>query len=130
MMRKTHLLVGCAGAALLFSGADYASLGLAIGGAAVGSYLPDLDLSFRIKHRTVTHWLIWPALLWLFSPWAALTGLAVGWALHILADCLTVEGLAPFWPLTFRIRGPVKAGGFTEYLFLSALSVLVGVYFL
>ena len=73
-----------------------------------GSYLPDIDLpqskmghrfrviSTHLKHRGITHTLLFPALLALLMLWVQKTGiivlpdlifgLNVGWSAHIVAD--------------------------------------------
>lgn len=123
MMKKTHLALGAA--------ANFAAHGLeplSMGAALFGSMLPDFDLLLKIPHRTITHWVIWPALVWALPLGLVGDGLAIGWLAHIAADCLTVGGLAPLWPLPVRLRGPIKTGAASEYIFVGGLAALIGVW--
>lgn len=129
MMRSSHVLIGVTTSLVLNGWADLPALALGTAGVVLGSVLPDWDLKFKIKHRTVTHWVIWPALL-ACVPYPFARAVALGWGLHILADCLTVEGLDPFWPIRYRLRGFIRTGSVLEYVTLGALFVLTGVYFL
>jgi inner membrane protein len=103
---------------------------LGVSGAVLGSILPDLDLKLGIKHRTITHWLIWPVLIWFLLPALFPRAVALGWFLHLVADCLTVEGLAPFWPIRWRLRGFIRTGSTLEFVCLGGLFVILGVKFL
>lgn len=134
MLRRSHVAIGIIAAASLTGAADElliaplpALLTAApfLAGAAFGSVLPDFDLSLHIPHRGVTHWLIWPALLWFLVHNPIVHGLALGWVTHILADCLTLEGLRPLWPLPLRLAGPIKTGGALESLAVPALCGLL-----
>lgn len=118
MMKKSHLALGVLSAVSLTGAAalPWEQAAMLTAGAAAGSVLPDFDLRLGIPHRGVTHWLIWPALLWFLVPSPIIHGLALGWAAHLLADCLTVEGLRPLWPLPLRLAGPIKTGGLLETL--------------
>jgi len=116
MLKKSHTALGVL-AAVSLTGATavpWEQAAMLAAGAVVGSVLPDFDLRLGIPHRSVTHWLIWPALLWIFAPSPILQGLALGWIAHILADCLTVDGLRPLWPLPIRLAGPIRTGGALE----------------
>lgn len=55
--------------------------------------------------------------------------LVVGYASHILADMLTTEGIAFFWPLKVRLRLPIlgDAGSAVEPAFVSAVVAFVAV---
>lgn len=130
MMKSSHILIGVSTSLALHGWGSLPVLALGMGGAFIGSILPDFDLKLKIKHRTITHWAIWPALLWWLVPFLFWRALALGWALHILDDCLTVEGLAPFWPIRYRVRGLIRTGSVWEFVLLGSLFVLAGVYFL
>lgn len=45
-----------------------------------------------------------------------------GWLSHLVLDGLTPEGVAPLWPLPWRVHGPISTGGALEG---AALVVLV-----
>jgi membrane-bound metal-dependent hydrolase YbcI (DUF457 family) len=124
MMKVSHMAIGGLAAYLLSRGLPIADQVQFVGAALAGSVLPDFDMRLHLPHRGITHWLIWPALLWYFFPLASIHGLALGWFFHILADCLTVSGLRPLWPLPFHIRGFLRTGSVFEFLFVLPLLVL------
>jgi inner membrane protein len=124
MMKVSHMAIGGLAAYLFARGLPIADQVQFCGAALAGSVLPDFDMKLGLPHRGITHWLIWPALLWYFLPYPLVHGLALGWALHIAADCLTVSGLRPLWPLPFRIRGFLQTGSIFEFLFVLPLLVL------
>jgi len=122
MMKKTHIMIGAAASAMVH-GLDP----VAAGGAVLGSLVPDFDLWIPgVRHRTITHWILWPVILWVLPLGIFADALAIGWLAHIAADCLTVSGLHPFGPLPFHIRGPIRTGGAGEYAFVGLLSVMIG----
>lgn len=120
MMKKSHLAIGAAAAyALTPPALGWPPFHISpeiLAGSLLGSVLPDFDLKLGIPHRGITHWLIWPALVYWLLPHPIAFGLAIGWAAHLLADCLTVEGLRPLWPLPFHFRGFVRTSGLSETL--------------
>jgi inner membrane protein len=80
------------------------------------------------EHRGVFHAGIVPLILvgaaYAYPPMqASLAGLAIGWALHLLADGLTVAGIPLLWPLTkWKMGLPVvRTGGLREGLLSAAL---------
>ena len=130
MTGKTHAICGAIAMvgttiathnSLQIGGANYIpALGLLT--VVTGSYLPDIDLpqskmghrfrfiSTHLKHRGITHTLLFPALLALLMLWVQrasvmivpdlLLGLNVGWSAHIVADLFNRKGVPLFWPLT------------------------------
>lgn len=129
MMKKSHVVIGVLGTVAAHPHPDLTRLLFLTTGALIGSLLPDWDLRLGLRHRTITHWLIWPVLL-LFSGqnYPILIGLATGWLLHILADMLTVEGLRPFWPARWRIHGFLHTNSLPEYILM--LPITVGLLYL
>lgn len=92
---------------LSIEGWEYVAMGLL---AATLSFIPDLDLRLRVKHRGVTHSFITAFIVSLlgglltshFGP-----GFSYGFiilftaqGLHILGDMLTYTPLKPFYPLS------------------------------
>ena len=97
-------------------------------GGLVGSLLPDIDekqsyigrklkvvsfiISFIVSHRTFTHYLIFPILVFLYGFYflegiskVFTVGLAVGILLHDLGDMLTKGGIVGFfWPILAKTR--------------------------
>ncbi len=51
-------------------------------------------------------------------PNLVLAGLVVGYVSHLLSDALTVEGVAPFHPAKFRLKGFIKTGSFLEIILI------------
>jgi membrane-bound metal-dependent hydrolase YbcI (DUF457 family) len=95
-----------------------------IGGAVLAG-LPDVDLKFNLPHRTITHSVFWPLLIWFWVP--APVGPALGFALltHPLLDCLAGR-CQIFWPLPWWVGVQlVKTGGATETMFNIGLGVWV-----
>jgi membrane-bound metal-dependent hydrolase YbcI (DUF457 family) len=123
MLGTTHLLFSFLFGSFLF---NYLSpptlLGKIIFAALllIGTFFPDLDLKIpALKHRGIFH-TIWPVLLILIVNFVfmkySILALAIGYGSHLIADSLTVFGVAPIYPISEkRIRGPIKTGSFTEF---------------
>ncbi|MFN9174867.1 MAG: metal-dependent hydrolase [Synechocystis sp.] len=124
MMSVTHMAIAVSATSLIFSTAHPMALGV----AAIGALIPDIDTSTsllgqiffpvsrwiekRYPHRSITHSLVASgAIAALISPLALLQGgLLSGvagwqwWCLpfgHLVAcfsDCFTVQGVQLFWP--------------------------------
>jgi inner membrane protein len=123
MMSVTHMAIAVSTTSLVFSTANPIALGL----AAIGSLIPDLDTSssllgqiffpvsrwieHRFPHRSITHSLMASgAIALLVAPFALFgspLGIVEGWQWwclpfgHLLAcfaDCFTVQGVQLFWP--------------------------------
>ena len=87
-----------------------------IGGAVLGG-LPDVDMKLGIPHRTLTHAIWWPLLLWVLVP--APFGPSLGFALltHALLDCVAGR-VQLFWPAPWWVGWQVvKTGGVSETVF-------------
>jgi membrane-bound metal-dependent hydrolase YbcI (DUF457 family) len=126
MLKRSHIALGTM-AALMVQRAPTIETVCLVVGSAFGSTLPDFDIKLNIPHRTITHWLLWPALLfYFFHGFPLLTGIALGWASHILADCFTVGGLRPLWPARWQLRGIIKTGTMSEFLFVFSVLGLIG----
>jgi len=130
MTGKTHAICGLITMAAItvahahgfdFEGHQYLpAIGLI--SAAPGSYMPDIDLptskygrkvkplSKHLKHRGITHTLLFPALI-LFAMLTVASagvpflpdlifGFMVGYDMHLVADMFNKKGIPLFWPLT------------------------------
>jgi inner membrane protein len=103
--------------------------------AIFGSLLPDIDspkaylgrkikiISWISKHRGIFHSVI-PLAIGYFSLQYVVGqnyafAFAAGFLSHLILDMITKEGIRLF-PFGFHIRGPIKVGGFAEYIFLLA----------
>ncbi|MBF0269297.1 MAG: metal-dependent hydrolase [Alphaproteobacteria bacterium] len=142
MMAVSHVVIG----ASLWAGVAYASgqpaEPAALGLAALGSLLPDIDhpqswagrrmalisipLAALIGHRGVTHSLLAVAafalILALFGPGHLAAPLAVGYLSHLLADSLTLSGIPLAWPSkqAYGLR-LVRTGSLAEIALIGAL---------
>lgn len=150
MLTPTHLVAGqfCYLACCLATGHTPM---LAEAWTAAGcALLPDLDkrngivgrlfpylsepLEYRFGHRTLTHSL--PFLLalslvsWPLLPFGWWLALVAGYGSHSLADMMTPQGVAWFWPGRWRcvlpgnVRYRIQAMGWGELFFAALLGVL------
>ena len=129
MLAKTHIAIGFF--AMIFFLPHVANKLVFIPVILIASILPDIDSGFstlgkngvfRIlqlftKHRGLLHSLsfciIVSVLFALYFPVVAFP-FFLGYALHLLADAWTVEGIRPFWPLKEISQGKIKVGGVVE----------------
>ena len=173
MTAKGHVLLA---SALTLGGAVYlkshypiylpssiSSIGAILGGIYLGSLLPDIEepesyignkfklfsivIASMIKHRTLTHYLITPLLvfslsLFLLVPYSFAqlfcVGIALGMLMHDIGDMLTNGGIRgfffPFFPNTRIAILPsflrFETFGFVEYLFILGVLLPANIYFL
>lgn len=146
MLFHTHILLGIVLFLLtkdFFSGGNVIAFFLLV---LLGSVLPDIDersskicrwsgilggfVAFFSKHRgffhsIVFHLILFVVMAYFFNRYYA-AGLLVGYFAHLLGDIITPAGLAIFYPFSkFKIRGPVRCGGFWEGVIMVMLVVLV-----
>ncbi len=138
MFFRTHLAAALLLILLLFDYIANPVLFLPI--ALIATIIPDIDsrfskigkrkifriFNFFVKHRGIMHsftfLLLISLLIFLFFK-EALLPFASAYSLHLLLDMLTIQGIAPFFPLKFRIKGMIKTGGIIEnILFLSLIA--------
>lgn len=153
MMSVTHMAIAISSTSLMFSTANPFALGL----AAIGALLPDLDTSrsvlgqicfpvsrwieARFPHRSITHSLMATmAIAVVVSPLAMAHWqwwcLPFGHLVACFSDCFTVQGVQLFWPnpaWAISVSNPrrrLKTGSTGEYWVLSVAVVLIllGVY--
>lgn len=116
MMKKTHLVL----ALLLFLIFVFIFKNI-IPALAIflAALLPDLDLAFL--HRKLFHNLFFGFIIGvvlLLYP-VLILPFCVGFLSHLALDAFTPMGIWPFWPLGFRIKGPIRTGKIFDYcLFL------------
>jgi membrane-bound metal-dependent hydrolase YbcI (DUF457 family) len=69
------------------------------------------------KHRGFFHSFTFLILITIpfviFLPVVALP-LFFGYSLHLFLDCLTIEGISPFWPFKKKVSGWLRTGSFVE----------------
>ncbi|MFH0928863.1 MAG: metal-dependent hydrolase [Candidatus Aenigmatarchaeota archaeon] len=100
--------------------------------AFVGVLIPDIDTKFKKFHRKVFHniWFLMILLFigfrfFLFDRMTAIV-FSIGFISHLIADSLTHRGIMPLWPLERpKFNGPVKTGGFGEYLIILILLIMI-----
>lgn len=151
MMASTHAAIGVvvyAGGCALFG---VPIEGAALGAAAIGSWLPDIDtptskagfcvfplalwMERRFGHRTITHSffgcalfaLLCAPLLWFWPAWgeAIFAALLCGYGSHLLADAATKSGVPLGWPN----RRPWVFPGNEDYRVRTGSRAEVGVLF-
>tara|TARA_Y100000310_G_scaffold344364_1_gene456769 strand:- start:10527 stop:10979 length:453 start_codon:yes stop_codon:yes gene_type:complete len=145
MLFHTHILLGIVLFLItknFFTGNDYIAFFLVL----LGSILPDIDshnskinkwsgiigriIVIFTKHRGLFHSLLFHALLFIvmlyyFNIYYA-TALFVGYLAHLIGDGITPRGIKLFYPFSnFRIKGPIKVGGWFESLIMVLLFVLI-----
>ena len=131
MTGKTHIAAGLAASIALGMNAPQIAL------AAFGSLLPDVDhsgstlgkfikpISRHIRHRGVTHSLIFLVLSTFISPY-----LGLGVLTHIVLDLFNPKGVELFYPWKKNIKVPIisrfiKTNGIIENLILTLLIISI-----
>ncbi|MDD6489079.1 MAG: metal-dependent hydrolase [Clostridia bacterium] len=131
MTGKTHIAAGLAASIALGMNAPQIAL------AAFGSLLPDIDhsgstlgklikpISRHIRHRGVTHSLIFLAVSMFISPY-----LALGVLTHIVLDLFNPKGVELFYPWKKNIKVPIisrfiKTNGIIEKLIFALLIIAI-----
>ncbi len=112
----------------------------------LGSILPDIDerkskinrwsgilgivIAFFFKHRGLFHSILFHLgiffIIYHFFNLYYASGLFIGYLAHVLGDGVTLMGLSLFYPFSnFKVKGPIKVGGFLESIILVVLFVLI-----
>ncbi len=146
MLFRTHLLLGIIFFLLFQQFFSGGSVIIFLGLVLLGSILPDIDeanstinrwsgivgriFAFLFRHRGLFHSLLFAVLIsWgvqhYFGMYYAV-GLWLGYVAHLLGDALTRGGVQVFYPFSrFKIRGPLKTGGWMEFILFIILAVLI-----
>lgn len=146
MLFATHLLLGILFYLIFhrfFAGGNEIIFFLMV---LLGSILPDIDersstinrwtgvfgkvISFFFKHRGIFHSLFLALLLFLvisvYGSTYYATALLLGYIAHLVGDSFSPSGIQMFYPFSqFKFKGPLKVGGFLEWIVLVLLMVLV-----
>ncbi|MBS3108043.1 metal-dependent hydrolase [Candidatus Woesearchaeota archaeon] len=145
MLARTHLLIGIIVSVALFKFLSISHPLYFIFMTSFFAIFPDIDtfnstigskvkpLSFILNllfgHRGIMHSMFIPILacIFLFSQGYLVTGFAllIGYTSHILADSLTHEGVRPFHPLSFHVKGFIRTGGILEHIFFLLLIIII-----
>lgn len=127
MMGRTHTAIGIAVAIPVIKYLDLSYISMA--GAIVGSVAPDWDLYLGIKHRTITHSLLFllisSALVGIFNIDMAILWF-IAYGLHLIADSFTKMGVPFFYPFIKKRYGAklVYASG-AEDLFILVVAIYI-----
>lgn len=123
---RTHLAIGFFAAMFLINHVSYKFTFIVV--TLIATMLPDIDTAFSTmgknmvtrsaqmltKHRGLIHsftlCLGISLLLAMYLPVLALP-FFLGYAMHLLVDSFTIEGIRPFWPFKGESRGMLKVGG-------------------
>jgi inner membrane protein len=109
------------------------------------SLLPDIDksdskigrklwpfskiINFLFGHRNFFHSFLFiiPAYI-IFSLFSGIIAISflIAASSHLVLDAFTIEGISPFYPLKYRIKGMIKTGKITEkILFLIIIAIII-----
>ena len=146
MLIKTHLMFAIFGIILFinFVNDKFIFVGLFI----LATFLPDMDAGFSTlgkraiskpiqlitRHRGILHsfsFLIAVSIvLSMYWPVASL-GFFMGYAIHILCDSFTKDGVQAFWPLKAKSSGFIATGGrIEETIFISMIFINIAMVFI
>jgi inner membrane protein len=147
MLFPTHILLGIVFFLItknFFIGNDYIAFFLVL----LGSILPDIDskhskinqwsgfigkiVVFFSKHRGLWHSVFLHGLLftvvWNYFNVYYASALFVGYFAHLVGDGITPMGVKLFYPFSdYKIKGPIKVGGWFESLLMVLLVVMIWV---
>jgi membrane-bound metal-dependent hydrolase YbcI (DUF457 family) len=142
MLAKTHLAIGFFAVVFFLPHVNHEWVFVPV--VLIASLLPDIDSGFSTlgrkkmfrpvqmvtRHRGIFHsftfCIVISIFFALYIPIMAFS-FFLGYALHLLADSWTPEGIKPFWPLKEQIKGKVKVGGMVEesvFLVFAILDVI------
>lgn len=140
MLIKTHLTITLFFVLLLLPFVSSHKI-IFIAISLLATYIPDIDspnsklgrkiifrpLQFFVKHRgffhSFTFLFLITFILVMVLPIIAL-GFFVGYASHLFADSLTINGIIPFFPWKKKISGNLRTGGRIEKLLFFILLIV------
>lgn len=129
MFFKTHFIIALFFVLMFFQYIENPIVFLPI--VFLATIIPDIDsrfsrighykifrvFNFFMKHRGITHsftFLAVISLLIFLSFKEILIPFSLAYSLHLILDAVTIDGISPFYPLKFRIKGKLKTGGIIE----------------
>ena len=139
MLAKTHLAIGIFAMVFFLPHVNHKLIFIPV--VLIASILPDIDsgfstfgrkgifrpVQFLSKHRGIFHsftfCILVSILLAFYIPILAFS-FFLGYALHLLADSWTIEGIKPFWPLKTVLKGGVRVGGVIEETVFIVFAIL------
>jgi membrane-bound metal-dependent hydrolase YbcI (DUF457 family) len=95
--------------------------------SVIGKRLVFRPFQFFIRHRGMVHSftiaVLVSVLIAIFFPVASL-GFFLGYCVHLICDSFTREGIEPFWPFDYKIKGHLTTGKkYEEFLFVFMIAV-------
>ena len=139
MLFRTHLMFSIFAILLMINFVNNQLVFVIV--ALIATIIPDIDhsdsvigkrlifrpLQFFIKHRGMIHSftiaVLISVLIAIFFPVASL-GFFLGYSVHLLCDSFTREGIEPFWPFDYKIKGYLTTGEkYEEVLFVFMIAV-------
>jgi membrane-bound metal-dependent hydrolase YbcI (DUF457 family) len=138
-MAKTHLAIGIFAMAFFLPYVNHKLIFIPV--VLIASILPDIDSGFSTfgkkglfrplqvlsKHRGLFHsFTLCIGVSIVFALYLPVLAFAffLGYALHLLADSWTVEGIKPFWPFKPILKGAVRVGGIVEETVFIVFAIL------
>ncbi|MEK6817389.1 MAG: metal-dependent hydrolase [Nanoarchaeota archaeon] len=139
MLIKTHLTITLFFVLILLPFVSHKIIFIVI--ALLATYIPDMDsnnsklgrkiifrpLQFFVKHRGAFHSFTFLFLITfiflMFIPIIAL-GFFIGYASHLFADSLTINGIIPFFPWKRKISWKIRTGSLTEKILFFILLIV------
>jgi len=129
MLIRTHLLIALFFALLFLSHAESKLIFIMV--VLIATFIPDVDskfsklgrkktfrvLQFFVKHRGILHsftFLIIISFVFLSVFPIIIFPFFLGYGLHLLVDGFTKQGIRPFYPIKWRIKGIIRTGGMFE----------------
>jgi inner membrane protein len=101
--------------------------------STAGKYLrPFSDiLQWVLGHRGLLHSLLVPICIFLilrfFNYTEPAIAILLGYTSHIIMDILTPSGIRIFYPLKYKIRGPIKVGSWEEKILTIFLIIAIAI---
>jgi membrane-bound metal-dependent hydrolase YbcI (DUF457 family) len=138
MLLRTHLAITLFFALILLSYVQNPIIFLAI--SLIATAIPDIDsrfskighykifriFNFFTKHRGIIHSFTFLFVIFIFGFLffkELIFPFLLGYGLHLIADSFTLNGIRPFYPLKFRLKGIIRTGGLIE-IFIFIIFVL------
>ncbi|MDP4039986.1 MAG: metal-dependent hydrolase [Candidatus Pacearchaeota archaeon] len=138
MLNKTHIAIGILTMIIFLKHVVHKWIFVVV--FLIATVLPNIDkFIFNSKgaflfrplktfiHRDLIHSFTFCLIITLFLAfyWPLLAfPFFLGYALHLLADAWTVEGIRPFWPLKAVSKGKIEVGGAMEETVFMIFAVL------
>ncbi len=127
-MKRTHMAIGLAATIPIILKEPVSAIGV------LGSVVPDWDFYLGLKHRTITHSILFltisTAAISIFNSPVALVWF-INYSLHLLADSFTKMGTPFLYPWDKRYYGLKKIktrGGEDYFIQLMAIVFICSVY--